>query len=286
MVGAGMAAVAAGSLVMFSLLAQQTALSPTPGEVVVPRGPEGRDRPAVVVPAPEPSGSGATEDSQTLSFVALDSGLPNNPSTSAPPTTEAGAAPERTRPEETLLASLDLQIRMSETVDLRGPLSNLRPRERGPLDDDPKDEDKDCPGRPNPERAPGEHPHGAPPACGNPHGSPPGQTKSDNAPVAGAKGSDTAPATPPGSHTGGSGSGGSSASSGSSGSPGSSGSSGSPSAPPSTGGSSSSGSGGSDHPHGAPPGQAKKESSSSSSGGGSGSHPEHPHGGPPGQAKK
>jgi hypothetical protein len=46
-----MAGVAAGSLMLFSLLAQQTALSPRPPETVTPRLPSAGGRPAITVPA-------------------------------------------------------------------------------------------------------------------------------------------------------------------------------------------------------------------------------------------
>ena len=292
LVGAGMATVAAGSLVMFSLLAQHTALSPAPGDALLPRGPEGTDRPPVVVPAPEASQQGNTE-TPTIPFVTTSFVQPTPPVSAPTSPTEDGAPGDAPPQEDTLLASLDLEINVSEAVDLRGPLFDLRPRGHSPSDDHPEEEAKgnrECPGRPTKPRAPGEHPHGGPPACGNPHGEPPGQDKSAQARAGhDAGGPDSIPPESPGS-SGAHGvpSGGSSDSTG--GSPGngggSAGSSGGGASSSGGSGGSSSGAGGSSHPHGAPPGQAKKESSPPSSSGNSGSHPKHPHGAPPGQAKK
>lgn len=288
LVGAGMAAVAAGSLVMFSLLAQQTALSPAPGNVIVPRGQEGGARPPILVAAPDEGSPTSPTPDSTIPFVTTSTTTPESTSPSDAP--EGGDDTVEPEPEETVLASLDVSIRLDDALDFRGPLVDVRPRGPRPAggEDPPGDDGDDghdgdsCPGRPDKDRAKGDHPHGGPPACGNPHGGPPGQANKGGAGAASHAGPPASPGNSGESHGSGSGSQGppSHADDHSSSGGGSQGGGSSSHSSPSAGGNG--GSGGSSHPHGGPPGQAKK----SSSGGGSGNSSGHPHGRPPGQAKK
>ena len=247
LVGAGMAAVAAGSLVLFSLLAQEAALSPPAGEVVTPRVPAGGPPSEVTVPA---SGDGSELGFELAPAAAFLVGEPPSAVDEAPETggeTTAGDA---------LVSVLAVKMKLATTLDFEGPTVGVGSRKRtgGDPADPPAD---DCPGRPDKDRARGEHPHGGPPACGNPHGAPPGYGKND-------------PEDP--------------------GSPGSSGE-----REPGGSGGSGKESGGQDHPHGGPPGREstppKSPPGPPDDGGadGDGADPqgpsEHPHGGPPGQDK-
>ena len=289
LVGTSMAAVAAGSLVLFSLLAQQTALSPPAGDIIVPRGPQGAPGPPVTVGAPDENPTPGPTERSTLSFVLTG----DSSATSAaddPPTTQPDPA--------SLLASVDLSIGIDETVDFEGPRVDVRPGGTHPGGEEPgpdRPSEDACPGRPTKPRAPGEHPHGGPPACGNPHGGPPGQDKrrSSNGPHdstspaasspgnSGSSGSGHPHGSPPGREdhestppkTGGGGDG----------PPGRSSGGGTP--PGHSGGDAGAGDT-SGNPHGAPPGQTKKESSAGSGSGDSGSPTGNPHKSPPGQAKK
>ncbi len=265
-----MAAVAAGSLILFSFLAERAAITTPRGSSIVPKEPIESARGPIVVPAPGPppaeTGPG---------------GLPEvivvGPETSAEPDEPPPISPPA------ISAAVSVEIAFRPPVRVPGPRVGIRPnRPRPPYYGEPTWDD--CPDRPIRPRSPGEHPHGGPPACGNPHGQPPGYAAAKNrSPTpsgnsrgrrdekpewrhhAGGsdepkKGGTDAPSPGPSEHRSTNGK-----------PPGGSG--GGP--PPSHGSGSPHGSGsGSDHPQGGPPGQTKSESGSG-----------HPHGGPPGQSK-
>ena len=274
LVGAGMAAVAAGSLVLFSLLAQEAALSPPAGDVVTPRErAAGEGGSEMTLPAPEENGAdnGEVDLVPTRSFLPAPTDEAATTVAAEPDTTEENA-------QGSLFAVIALRMQDAATVDVEGPkVAVAQPEE--PAGEDPGGDD-DCPGRPNKDREHGEHPHGGPPACGNPHGAPPGYDKNDSVDPGSGSHEDT-----PGNSGGASNGGGSSDNGGHphGGPPGHESTppkGGSPSYPPAGDG----GDDGSDdyeppsgHPHGGPPGQTKKEGSDDSG---------HPHGEPPGQAKK
>ena len=264
-----MAAVAAGSLIMFSLLAEKVVEPRSEGVAVQPRVPREIDAErSLTVPPPPPEQVGGTPPSgpATAVLISADVVEPGRPVTPS--------LPELRDPDETrfVFAEVDVVPRPGR-IGIRVPkntvTASVRPSERG----------DDCPGRPQKPRSPGTHPHGGPPACGNPHGEPPGQAGKDEKvgkhgrPAGASHGNsgDQTRGSPP-DHSDGNGSsneappghsddGGSSRSGGGN----------APSAPPENPPN--------DHPRGGPPGQSKESSSGSSSSG-------HPHGGPPGQEKK
>ena len=295
-----MAAVAAGSLVLFSLLAQQAALSRRSGDVLAPLGPQRGGGSTVTLPAPQVAPLADTNPGAAGAVITI-------LDTAGPAGTGLAAQLERIRNQDPdprpdgFLAALSLRMPTTTTLDFQGSQLGVSPRQivPGPKTPDPPAID-DCPSGPDKSRAPGEHPHGGPPACGNPHGGPPGYDadrsrgpKADKArgPKDGSGGSDGggpdgagAPSyAPPGQED----------------RPASGNENGSgPSSPGRSGAAPNPGSGapsgGSDHPHGAPPGQSKDASTSAqpsappehAEDGNSGGSSGHPHGGPPGQTKK
>ncbi|MDQ3953959.1 MAG: hypothetical protein M3285_00210 [Actinomycetota bacterium] len=264
-VGAAMAAVAAGSLIMFSLLAEKVVEPRSRGVAVQPRVPRDVDAErSLTVPPPPPEQVGGTPPSESATTLLISATVVEPAAPIAP------SLPELRDPDGTrvVVAEVDVVPRPG-LIGLRVPKNTVTayvgPSARG----------DDCPGRPQKPRSPGTHPHGGPPACGNPHGEPPGQTRNHGgaAPASQGHSGDTngSPSdrsnghgnpheTPPGhshdapSHD----------------DSGGDGSSAPPENPPG------------EHPHGAPPGQTKESSSESSGSSSSG----HPHGGPPGQEKK
>lgn len=267
LVGAGMAAVAAGSLVMFSVLARQATTSPPSGSAVVPRGPQSSAVETVTLPpaanTPAPNGTAAFSPVAAFEPDVAEAG----PET--PPATDGGAS-RSPRATGSLFASFDLEIRLAETVDFEGPDAVITPSDEQPPGE--PNPDDDCPGPVDKERAAGEHPHGGPPACGNPHGAPPGYDKDRSG------GADPPAAHPDRSQEGGSDP---DRSNPPSSPPGQDSTPPKKTPPPANDSESDDGSSSEqpDHPHGGPPGQSKDEADESADGG-------NPHGEPPGQAKK
>lgn len=145
-VGAAMAAVAAGSLVMFSLLAQRTALSPGVGVAIAPQaGPpvhkQVLDVPGGRVRAPSQSAVPVTAPSSPEDAIAQ---------TGSPEGTE-------TQPDEVLVASVDVALPATRDA---GPRRFPRPRivfARNLNPPGPEDEEED------PEEDPDEEPTEDPP---------------------------------------------------------------------------------------------------------------------------
>lgn len=268
-VGAAMAAVAAGSLILFSLLAERVVEPRSQGVAVQPRVPREVDAErSLTVPPPPPEQVGGTPPSQPATAILLSEDAVE------PDPAVTPSLPELRDPDVTLfvVAEVDVTPRAGQ-IGIRVPkntvTANVRPTERA----------DDCPGRPQKPRSPGTHPQGGPPACGNPHGDPPGQSGKDEkagkhgrrADASHGRASDKTHGSSNRSNDNGSSNAAPPAHSGdgasSHGSAGENGHSAPPENP----------SGG--HPHGGPPGQTNGSSSGSSSSG-------NPHGGPPGQEKK
>ena len=139
-VGAGMAAVAAGSLVLFSVLAQNAALTPGPGAIVIPHtAPPSSGR--SVINVPEPTYKIPVPPISNASFP-LDAGTAPTTAPDAPPTAPAEAAPATT-----IVASLNFGVETTDEDD--SPVPGPRPkiqigRNLNPPDrDDPDDDDDD-----------------------------------------------------------------------------------------------------------------------------------------------
>ena len=155
-VGAAMAAVAAGSLVMFSLLAQRTVLSPGIGVAIAPQaGPpvhkQVLDVPGGRVRVPSQRAVPATAPSAPVDAVAQ---------TGTPELTE-------TQPDEVLVASVDVALPATRDA---GPRRSPRPRivfarnlnPPGPEDEeeDPEEDPDDEPTEDPPTEDPTENPTG------------------------------------------------------------------------------------------------------------------------------
>ncbi len=281
LVGAGMAAVAAGSLVLFSLLAQQTALSPEAGQIIVPRAPLGADGPTVTLPPPSgsPDIDGRVEDPFIATTPAGAHTVATSPSVGPPFSSLSTTREVETRPGETLLASLDLPLRVNDAMDFQGPVVGVQPTGA----DAPSEHTgpKDCTGE---ARTRDKHRRGGSPACSNPHGGPPGQLKKQQHSASGQGSPSPASSAGRPSNGGGSPNDPPSSSAGHSSPPPKETGGGGPPEHASGGGSPN---GSPSHPHAAPPGQAKKESAPApSNGNGAGAPSGHPHGAPPGQGKK
>ena len=114
-VGAAMAAVAAGSLVMFSLLAQRTALSPGVGVAIAPQAGPPVHKQVLEVP-----GGRVRVPSQSAVPVAAPASAPEDAvaQTGSPGTSE-------TQPDEVLVASVDVDLPAARDM---GPRRLPRPR--------------------------------------------------------------------------------------------------------------------------------------------------------------
>jgi hypothetical protein len=270
-VGAAMASVAAGSLIMFSLLAEKVVEPRSSGVAVQPRVPREVDAErSLTVPPPPPEHVGGTPPTSPATSFVL------RPPEEAPqPPSPAIHESDRREPLRFVVADLSVDVPQHGRIQASGP------RNRVPLS---RPTDDGCPGRPQKPGSPGSHPLGGPPACGNPHGEPPGQeAKGGHEKGRGGGASDSARGNPHATPPGHSDKGGAAAGHSHDGHPQPSSDGpnegGSP-APPAQPGPPSGGS----HPHGAPPGQTKESSGESASSGSASSG--HPHGAPPGQEKK
>lgn len=265
LVGAGMAAVAAGSLVLFSFMAERVAIIPPRGRSVAPKEPVESAPGPIVVPAPSPTATESTPGG-------------------VPEVIAIGPATPAELDQESAIVSTTVAVKVAfrPPVRARGPWVGIKPNT--PRPPDYEGPTQDCPGRPTTPRAPGGHPHGGPPACGNPHGDPPGYAAAKNQSSTDSDDSraERGPKSQGRHHTGTAGGakkdGGDASSSSPSKHRSPSGSGDRPAPSDGSGPSHHSGSppghSGSDHPQGGPPGHSK-----SSSGSG------HPHGGPPGHSK-
>lgn len=238
LVGAGMAAVAAGSLVLFSLSAQRGALLPPATAPVRPEAPGTEPREAVTVPA---FGSPVTT-SAAARLITTTEVLDSVPLE----VQQVASSQRRSR------SVVDLDIELPVRFPARH-VSVAVSRDSETWDE--------CPSASDPTRAPSDHPHGGPPACGNPHGGPPGYEGADRKSSKGgeADSPEGSPASPTDEKA----------------ATKDEDSQEQPSSDSEEGSTDPSG-----HPHGGPPGQAEDASSDSDESNGG-----HPHGAPPGQTK-
>ena len=164
LVGTAMAAVAAGSLVLFSLLAERTALEDSQGGALRPRAPVHGDAPhhVTIGAAPGDPDEGSRTPGGTLFVSPLR-------------TTVVAPAAQIIR-NRSLLASASLDIERLEVAEASGPIVPISPPAVAQTPDEPN-EHAGCPGSPTKPHAKKTHPHGRPPACGNPHGRPPGEVR-------------------------------------------------------------------------------------------------------------
>ncbi len=295
LVGAAMAAVAASSLVMFSLLAEEVVGPQPDGVALQPRSPYvSRGDEALTVPPPAPERDLAQTPPGGATGVILAATAPFSAEGEARPpvTNEETPAPAK---DYVGSAYLGYDVQTHPRTAFRGPHNHVT------VTPPAKQSEHGCPPGPFKPRPAGGHPHGGPPACGNPHGGPPGQARERDTFHASPGG------TPGGPHEDSSSAGRPSEQPGASGGPpgkparrprpaGDGDSGPGPGGPPrgspgsgrknpdDAGYPQENGGGSGGHPHGAPPGQSKKES------GGEGASPPpdegHPQGGPPGQKKK
>jgi hypothetical protein len=288
--GLTMAVIAAGCLVIFSMVASNTADLGAPGNNAArPQNPPGGGDGAVTIALPDgPAGSGGSsvttsqggEASTRDEIAALaetpaasDGDVPSGESIAAGAVADFfGGTPDEVIESRIAMLTGIPSPRVSTSRPTESP-SKEKPN--GPTGDGgpycpPSKGDKDEHSRGNP--------HGGPPACGNQHGAPPGydhekeeSPPSEEQPVAPPRsgGEDSPPPSkhkdspPPASPPGRSGHA----------------KDGHPhGGPPGQSGNGGKSSGGGGHPHGGPPGQSGGDAPGKSGG--------HPHGGPPGQAKK
>ena len=137
-----MAAVAAGSLVLFSVLAQRAALTPSPGGAIVPHvAPPVDER--RVINVPEPARKIAVPPALNNAFPA--EAAATSPASSSPPKSEDNS----TSPNTTLVASLDVNLNTGGGDGSRVPAPrprirfgrNLNPPDRDADDDSDGDDD-------------------------------------------------------------------------------------------------------------------------------------------------
>ncbi|HYN37492.1 MAG TPA: hypothetical protein VEV82_11035 [Actinomycetota bacterium] len=144
-VGAGMAVVAAGSLVLFSVLARQAALTPGPGRAVVPRAaPPASDQPVINVPHPS-NKIVLPSDSDNLGPESRE----ENAVAQVPPQEPAPEPGPDHAPGDSLIASVDVDLPVGGDGGENGSFHFPRPKIRfgrnldPPGDDDDDDDDDD-----------------------------------------------------------------------------------------------------------------------------------------------